>query len=213
MRTAIAAAALALALNAPASARDYTPRDECGEVDGAVNFRTALSAAVASRDAAMLQPLFAEDAILDFGGGSGRDLLRERLDDPDYGLWEALEALEPLGCTVTTEGRMVMPWLWAQDLGENDPYGILYITGADVPVYRGADGDDVLTRVSWALAVWSAYLEQTEEDQSTPRAKIVLEDGATGYIARNRLRSLLDYRLLAERVGGRWQITAFVAGD
>lgn len=214
MRTAIAAAALALALNAPASARDYTPRDECGAIEGAQDFRTALAAAVASRDAAMLLPLFAEDVILDFGGGSGRDLLRERLDDPYYGLWEALEAMLPLGCARVVETGLVIPWLWAQDLGEDDAFSVLYVLGSDVPVYRDATGDDVIARLSWSLVGWSAYLEQNEEDQTAPRAKVVLEDGATGYIARDRLRPLLDYRLLTEPgPDGQLRGTAFIAGD
>lgn len=216
MRRVVAAAAIALALASPAwvSAKDYAPRDECADDVGADSFRTALAAAVAERDTAMLLPLFAEDAILDFGGGSGRELLRERLDDPDYGLWEALEALEPLGCAKGPEGGMVMPWLWAQDLGEGDAFSVLYVIGQDVPVYRDAAGPEIIDHLSWNLVGWSAYIEQTEEEPGAERAKVVLEGGSTGFIARNRLRPLLDYRLLAEPApDGQLRVTAFIAGD
>lgn len=213
MRAAIAAAAFALALPTAASAKDYAPRDECGDVAGADSFRMALATAVASRDAAMLLPLFAADVILDFGGGSGRDLLRERLDDPDYGLWDALEALQLLGCAKGGEGGMVMPWLWAQDLGEDDAFSVLYVIGRDVPVYRDATGPEIIDHLSWDLVGWSAHLEQAEEERDAMRAKVVLPGGATGYIARNKLRPLLDYRLLVEQIEGQWQITAFIAGD
>lgn len=216
MRFALAAAAMAMALHAPVSAKDYAPRDECGDIAGAQEFRIALAAAVTDRSEERLLPLFAEDAILDFGGGSGRDLLRERLDDPDYGLWEALESLLPLGCAKgpAVEGSIVMPWLWAQDLGEDDAFSVLYVIGQDVPVYRDAAGPEIISHVTWGLVGWSAYLEQAEDEQGATRAKVVLEGGAIGYIARNKLRPLLDYRLLAEPVpGGHLQVTALVAGD
>ncbi|KUO55239.1 MAG: hypothetical protein APF78_00900 [Sphingomonadales bacterium BRH_c3] len=216
MRFALAAAAVAIALHAPVSAKDYAPRDECGDIAGAQEFRIALAAAVTERSEERLLPLFAGDAILDFGGGSGRDLLRERLDDPDYGLWEALESLLQLGCAKgpAEEGSIVMPWLWAQDLGEDDAFSVLYVIGQDVPVYRDATGPEIIDNLSWDLVGWSAYLEQAEEEQSATRAKVVLEGGAIGYIARNKLRPLLDYRLLAEPAkDGKLLVTAFIAGD
>jgi hypothetical protein len=37
--------------------------------------------------------------------------------------------------------------------------------------------------------------------------------GQTGYIEAAKLRSALDYRLLASRTGGALKIDAFVAGD
>jgi hypothetical protein len=37
--------------------------------------------------------------------------------------------------------------------------------------------------------------------------------GAKGYIATSELRSLLARRLIAERKGGAWKISALVSGD
>jgi hypothetical protein len=81
-----------------------------------------LATAVANRDEVMLLPLFAPDVLLDFGGGSGREELRRRLNDPEYRLWDELEALLPLGCAEGADGGITMPWLWAQDLDEDDAF-------------------------------------------------------------------------------------------
>ncbi len=43
--------------------------------------------------------------------------------------------------------------------------------------------------------------------------QVTTRGGAKGYVATDKLRSMLDYRLLANRKGEIWQITAFVAGD
>lgn len=215
MRKPVLALAVAAALVTPAvvQARDLTPRNECSRVDGADSFRMALVTAVANRNQAMLLPLFAEDALLDFGGGGGRETLSQRLDDPDYRLWQELDELLRLGCAKGVEGGIVMPWLWAQELGEDDAFAVLYVTGSNVPVYRDAKGDEVISRVSWGLVGWSAYLEQTDEEQGQ-RTKVVGPGKRIGFIANDKVRSLVDYRLLVNRSDdGQLQITAFVAGD
>ena len=46
-----------------------------------------------------------------------------------------------------------------------------------------------------------------------PFQQVTGPGGARGYVATGRLRSMLDYRLLATRQGETWRITAFLAGD
>ena len=61
------------------------------------------------------------------------------------------------------------------------------------------------------LPAWTV-LEEVGHDggswieASTPK-------GRRGYVSTAQARSLLDYRLIFGRRDGRWQITAFVAGD
>jgi len=43
--------------------------------------------------------------------------------------------------------------------------------------------------------------------------KVRTPKGRVGFVPREQMRGLLDYRLIAQRVDGRWQVTAFVAGD
>ena len=46
-----------------------------------------------------------------------------------------------------------------------------------------------------------------------PFQKVETTGGETGYIATDKLRSLIDYRLLAASRNGTWRIVSLVAGD
>jgi hypothetical protein len=187
----------------------YAPRDDCGELDGAHAFRTALAAAVEARDAEALVALADPDIKLDFGGGQGTAELRKRLADPDYRLWDELEQVLPLGCAANSQDVFTLPWYFAQDFGELDSFSGMIVMGEDVPLRAAPRGDaEVLERISWDAVELQGYLG--DEDAFV----LVADDrGREGYIARANLRSLIDYRLIAERAAGKWAITAFVAGD
>jgi hypothetical protein len=38
-------------------------------------------------------------------------------------------------------------------------------------------------------------------------------DGKTGYVTSRLVRSPIDYRAMFNKIGGRWQMTFFAAGD
>ncbi|MFZ1744198.1 MAG: hypothetical protein WAT93_15220 [Pontixanthobacter sp.] len=61
----------------------YAPRNECANIEGSDVFLKQLSAAVQKRDATALVTLASPEIKLDFGGGSGRETLRKRLNEPD----------------------------------------------------------------------------------------------------------------------------------
>ena len=193
---------------APLAKGEWAPRDECGAVEGAARFRERLAAAVEARDADALVALAAEDIELDFGGGAGSAELRARLADEDGGLWDELDALMALGCAANDEGGITIPWYFAQDMGEVDPFAAFLVTGEDVPVLTAPSvSADRLDKVSWDLVELGSY--QPEK----PFQEIKVADGGTGFIATDKLRSLVDYRLIASSRNGRWRITAFIAGD
>ncbi len=191
----------------------YAPRDECRDQPGASEFLNGLERAVAARDADGLLALAKEDVFLDFGGGSGKELLRERLADEDYDLWSALDELMTLGCASDGQ-RLVLPWYFDQEISPvHDAYGSYVVTGNDVPLYASADRQDVLTTLDWDMVSLVAFLEISDEPQDAPRRLIQLENGTRGYVASDRLRSLIDYRIGVVRGDGRWRIQNFIAGD
>lgn len=185
----------------------WAPRDECGALEGAPQFRERLASAVKVRDADALAALAADDIKLDFGGGEGTAELRARLDAPDYELWDELDKLMTLGCAANDEGGITIPWYFAQDLGEIDPYSAWLVTGEGVPVYAARDGDRRSGALSWDV------VELADWDPEQPRQRVTLAEGGTGFITTDRLRSLIDYRLLASSRNGRWRITTLIAGD
>ncbi|KRA83834.1 SH3 domain-containing protein [Altererythrobacter sp. Root672] len=185
----------------------WAPRDTCTEVEGADLFRANLATAVKARDADALVALAADDVELDFNGGEGPDELRSRLD-AEAGLWDELDKLMTLGCSANANGNLAIPWLFDQDLGDVDPFSTLLVTAEDEPVRAGPSASaQQIGTVSWDLVETALF------DWEAPFQPVTLADGREGYIATGKLRSVIDFRLIAARQDGRWKITALVAGD
>lgn len=209
-----AGAALALAQPATAAMPDnapgqYAPRDACSADPALAAFLAEVRGAAARRDASALAALAAPDVLLDFGGGAGRDELKSRLGLAGGELWRELGAVLELGCALQ-DGYATMPWFFAQDLGDADPFEVLLAVGEAVPLRTKPEaGAGVSARLSWQLVT-----VEGEYDPDRPFVPVRLLDGsASGYAERTHLRSPVDYRLIAEQQEGRWTITAFVAGD
>lgn len=193
---------------APLAKGRLAPRNACGAIAGAADFRQAVIEAVQLRDADALAALADPDIRLDFGGGSGVAELRKRLADPNLHLWDKLAELLALGCAPSEGGGIVMPWAFGQEIGDTDPYSAMLVTGEDVPVLaEPRAGAKVVAQISWDL------VEQTDLETGAKFQPVALGSGEKGYIASDKLRSLLDYRLLAISRDGRWRITALIAGD
>lgn len=188
----------------------FAPVDECKAMPGATAFRAALADAVFVRKTEAVVALAAPDVKLDFGGGEGREELRRRLSGnrgPE--LWKALRTMLPLGCAVQGD-EIVLPWFFKQDLGVEDPFDVLLVTGTRVYLRdrpaQIAEADAIL---SWTLV---KLVEGFDPEQQFQKVE-VLETGMTGYVYTTQLRSQLDYRLIARPAGLNWEIATFIAGD
>lgn len=193
----------------PAAAQPgpWAPRDDCQKVKGAELFRQQLSAAVLARDAEVVATLAADDVKLDFGGGSGRAELRSRLSTPDAPLWGVLDELLTLGCAANRQSGITLPWYFEQDI-TGDPFNTMIVTGEAVPLLSTADGAGTSTaQLSWEAVTLANGLSPEAAFQQVKHGK------DTGYIATDKLRSIVDYRLFASSRNGTWRITSFVAGD
>lgn len=200
-----AASSAALVLKAPS----YPPRDDCAALPGWPEFREKLEAAVAKRDPDALATLIDRDVRLDFGGGAGVAEMRQRLDDPDYRLWDEIAAILPLGCG-QQYGGAAMPWIFANAPAGADAYEGILVLGSDVPAYAQADRSAPVTAVlNWPIVEVSNY-----KGKDAPFTEVILPQNAgTAFVETARLRSLIDYRLIAERGQQGWRITALIAGD
>lgn len=191
----------------------FAPRDECSAQPGAVEFFTNFNHAIEQRDADALMAITAPDVLLDFGGGAGHTLLRERLNSQDYLLWDELTKIRPLGCAFTDSdegGDLTMPWYFAQETGFEDPYATMMVMGAAVPMYEQPSATSpVVQTLSWDAVL----LNNSNYEMDTPFLPVETASGAKGYVASENLRSLIDYRLGATQRDGRWMISYFVAGD
>lgn len=187
----------------------YAPRDECADLEGASEFRAALAAAVSARDGDAMVALVDQNIKLDFGDGSGPQELRDRLVHPGWQLWEELDGLLSLGCAADFGGGMTIPWYFAQDIPGDDFYAMHLVTGEDVPL-RAEPSDDaeVVSRISWDIVT----LEEPVGD-STDFAYVSAPDGTLGHIGWDKLRGMIDYRMMASRDNRGWKIELFLSGD
>jgi hypothetical protein len=187
----------------------YAPRDECGELPGARAFREKLAAAVQAGDADAIVAMAVPDIRLGFGGEDGQKRLRTALRAPDGKLMNELGQLLQLGCAEGEGGGLTIPWYFRQDFGDVDSYSAMLVTGVDVPLLAAAKPDAAtVARLSWNLVELTGGLRPDAAYQ-----QVKTTQGKAGYIATDKLRSLLDYRMLAIRQGETWKITALLAGD
>ena len=192
----------------PLAKGKWAPQDTCAEVEGADEFRTRLAAAIKARDVDGVVALAAEDVKLDFGGGAGGAELRKRLADPSLGLWGELDTLMALGCSANEEGGITIPWFFDQDIGNTDPYYAMLVTGEDIPLLERPDSASKrVATISWDL------VEIASLNPESPYQRVEYGEGKVGFIASDKLRSLIDYRLTASSRNDRWRIISFVAGD
>jgi hypothetical protein len=187
----------------------YAPRDACGKLPGARAFREKLAAAVLARDADAVAAMADPSIKLDFAGDNGRARLLARLGESDGKLWHALAALLPLGCAADAQGGITIPWIFAQDLGDIARDDAMLVAGADVPLHSTSSADSAPKQhLSWGLVTldkgWLA---------DKPFQQVTTQGGTPGYVETGKLRSVLDYRLLATRRGETWKISALIAGD
>lgn len=187
----------------------YAPRDECGSLPGARAFRLKLAEAVRTRDADTIAAMASEDIRLGFGGVDGRERFLAQLKQPDSKTMAALENLLQLGCAGSDGGGLTIPWYFQQNFGDTDSSSAMLVSGVDVPLRSKAAAESpVFEGVSWDVVTLVAGLEP-----NAPVQHVRAGSGKTGYIETAKLRSLLDYRLLAVRQGNEWKITALLAGD
>ena len=195
----------------------YAPRDECGEVAGAGKFLASLRGAVTARDADALVALTADDVILDFGGGEGHAQLRDQLAADDGAFWQVLDEVLALGCASDGEAQLTLPWFFAQEIGE-DPYSSYIVLGQKVTLHSAAAADaPELAQISWDV------VEQLPDHRSypgfahvtwrNPDAISTENPFVEGFVAEEKLRSLIDYRIIVSSRNGRWSIVSMVAGD
>ena len=206
-----ALAGLTVPPNHPAA---YAPRDTCVKTPAPRGFVTRLRTAIAQRNARALADLAAPDIRLDFGGGGGKALLRSQLASAQGpALWRELSEAVSLGCAMSN-GDMVFPWLFAQNLGDVDPFDAFVVTGPAVPLYRrGQVGSSPIARLNWQLVMAHGDGLAPDADKQPLRRVSVINSRLAGYVPSDKLHSVIDHRLIVSRHGRNWEITAFVAGD
>lgn len=208
MNSSVLLAALALAGAAP---DPLPPIDECAGDPSFVVFREMLAGIVRQRDAGKLLELIDPGVQVDFGiDGSGTKafVAAWKLDQPHQSsVWSEIGSLLQLGCTADGD-TVLMPSFFEQAPPGIDPLEayLAIVPGSAMRVDPREDSP-IVARLEWDVL----KLEQVSANNQWYLMR--LGDGRRGHVRREQVRNLLDYRLVANKIDGRWRITALVAGD
>ena len=125
--------------------------------------------------------------------------------------WRELDKIMALGCAWDEDNSaLVMPWFFNQDLGDADPYSTMVTLDSEVPLMtRPSRRGRVSKILNWQLV----HVYEVEVDDPGYRTVAVIDSNYEGYVRIAKQRSQLDYRLRAEKSGGKWLITSFIAGE
>ena len=200
------------------------PVDEAEENEDFAAFRETLLEAVTARDIDAILEMASEDMQLSFGGAEEQEALRAFLEvDPDQFSaerrfeapalrernWAEFETVLRMGGVFDGDGRFIAPYTFAVTPPEGmDPFEVLFVTGSGValrdrPIRFGAAlgwlDHDILRQLDWVAG--------------TPYVQVETASGTKGFVHRDYLRALLDYRAIFERREGAWKLVAFIAGD
>lgn len=200
---------IATAVAAATPAR-LPPVDRCQGDAGFDQFRASLSDAVARKDPAALQQLAAEDIRSSFGGDGGWEEFAATwsLNEPDKSrLWKQLQSVMALGCARTEAGGRVFPGMFEEMGDDADPFDLLVVRPG-AALRSGPDKNaPVAATLDWTV---TAVVENPAPGQWV---KVQVPGGPSGWVETDLTISPIDYRLVSELREGRWQVTAFVAGD
>lgn len=201
----------------------FPPVDEALKDPTLVAFRNALLAAVETRDTEAVVALSSPNIHLSFGGDTGHDSLRNFLNVPienlseDYksqapemrdNIWNGLKDTLKLGGRFE-DGIFIAPHMFTADIpADAEAYETHFVTGTQV-LMRSAPQKTapILRRLSYNIV----YSDDWNPD-GTYQA-IRLPDGTKGYVAKQYLRPLVDYRIFIARQNGAWKMTTYITGD
>ena len=213
-RAALALGAILLAatpLRAATLPATLPPVDQCKGDTGFAKFRNNLRQMVARKDKKALLAMLSPRVIVNFGGGTGSKAFLDQWsfdepDDPD-GIWATLTTMLALGCardkavrTIPSIDAQMEPYYDALD----DDVGLI-LPGAKLYKEAGVEAPNSKT-IPWTLAAITSR-------SGDLFMGVRLPDGREGLIDEHLLYEPLGYRLVIEKLRGRWMITALVAGD
>ncbi len=189
-----------------AAAQQVPPRDEAGRSPSLLQFRARLLAGVEQRDTTAVLAGFSDSVRLDFGGGRGRAELRHRLAaGPE--LWDALHDVLSHGGEFLSDSSFAAPYWYTADLA-GDPFETRIIIGSNVRIRAQPT-------LAGPIVALLTHATVRAADRAAPAGwdAVILPDGRSGYVASRFVRSPVGHRVVMTRAGGRWLVTAFVAGD
>jgi len=165
---------------------------------------------VAARDLDALAALADPAVKLSFGDDAGIETLRAwAAEDWFWPEWAYIAAFPPALSGSGADAYLAYPWYFAEWPERFDSYDYLIGEEGAVLLDKPLTGSTVLADLSFAIV-------PDEVEDAAPegwRRTCVTDDGPCGFIDESALASPIGWRAIFQSEGGRWRMTAFIAGD
>jgi hypothetical protein len=184
------------------------PVDEAPSNPEFLAYRTRLRAAVDRRDVDAVVQAMNPDIKLDFGGSFGVAMFRQLVaEQPDT--WEDMRWVLAHGGLFMEEDLFSAPYVFKGFPDEYDSFECAAITGSNVRLRTAPRLDaPIAATMSYSIV---RMLDIDAGNGQWPRVR--LPNGREGHVAKVYVRMPIETRAVFNRIDGRWQMTAFLAGD
>ena len=205
--------------NLSAQERFVMPVDEAKSDASFFAFRTKLIEAAGKRDAKYVLSILDRKITNDFSGDDGIEEFRDvwKISSSDSEFWrELLPVITGGGKFAKEENRKTFyaPYTFAAFPDDLDAFTYSVIFGDTVNVRSRADATStVVGSLSYNIVEIQKTILEEENVGKASWYQIKTLGGKTGFVKAEFVRSPTDYRAAFEKKGGKWKMTAFVAGD
>lgn len=191
------------------------PVDEAAKDPSFFAFRARLLVAIARKDVNYLISVLDPQIRTDFGGGGGIADFKKawHLERPTSQIWNELASVLSLGGSFDN-GSFSAPYIYSKFPDEFDAYEYRAVIDDGVRVRREPNTNGGIIK-TLSFDIVKVIVEAPTDSRLAKRQWLTVElaDGQKGFMAKEYLRSPIDYRAIFEKKSGKWLMTAFIAGD
>ena len=191
------------------------PVDEATKDPSFFAFRARLLSALARKDVNYLISILDPQIKTDFGGGGGVADFKKawRPERSNSQIWSELVSVLALGGSFD-KGSFSAPYVYSKFPDEFDAYEYRAVIEDGVRVRREPNTTSAVIK-TLSFDIVKVVVDTPNENSAVKRQWLTVElgDGQKGFMAKEYLRSPIDYRAIFEKKNGKWLMTAFVAGD
>ena len=203
--------------SASAQVAKLYPVDEAVQDSSLMLFRLRLIEALVERDTAFVYGHMSPEVKVSFGDADGVATFKSiwQPQDPDSRFWLTMAGVIGAGGTYDgnpdygdAEATFTAPYYFSAFPDEYDAFEYVVIVGERVRVRSEPNTEsDVLATLSYDIVRF------TGEGPAEGWVQVELADGTAGYMAAPYVKSPIGYRAGFEKIGGRWRMFFFLAGD
>lgn len=192
------------------------PSDEAYRDPSFFIFRARLLEAIQQRDAPFVISVLSPNIKNGFGGNDGISEFQRywKPERSDSKFWKTMTGVLALGGSFSGDATFMAPYTYSKFPDEFDAFEHGAIVGENVRVRKEPKLDSqIIGTLSFDIVKVTDWTPKQDGGNKQAWVSVSLTGDAKGFIAKDYIRSPVDYRAIFEKKDGKWQLTAFVSGD